>query len=133
MFYEVPISFIDNPINENEICRSKQIHVDGEGENKKYIFNDFGLQCMLNKLQYEYNTKKSTYDSIINPQNYDDMGYPRMQQPDYGNIQQFDTTYIKYISILERPFQFYEYPEQYEGKTLEQLQSGDSFTIIDLL
>ena len=45
----------------------------------------------------------------------------------------FDTTYIKYISILGREFQFYEYPEQYEGKTLQELQIGDSFTIIDRL
>ncbi len=49
----------------------------------------------------------------------------------YGNKQQFDSSNTKYISILGRQFQFYEFPDQYEGKTLQELQIGDSFTIID--
>ncbi len=65
-------------------------------------------------------------NSIINP---DDRF--RSNSYNYGNKQQFDSSNTKYISILGRQFQFYEFPDQYEGKTLQELQIGDSFTIID--
>ncbi len=63
-----------------------------------------------------------------------DMGRYGMGPTSYGNKQKFDMTIIaniKYISILGRLFQFTEFPDQYEGKTLQELTVGDSFNIID--
>ncbi len=138
MRYEVPINFINNPIIYNPMkidnCNSTNIQV----KDNNYVFNDYGLECMISKLEADSINLQRKMDGNRDPrmmnQRWMDPSDPRMMNQRWTDpSHEFDTTYNKYISILGREFQFYEYPEQYEGKTLEELKIGDSFTIIDRL
>lgn len=155
-------------------------HINYNNNTGLYSVDDFGIDCIVNNLEGEYDLKKSEYDTIekeeSNPlfheysrdkmlidiineskgnidqvkSTIENLNYSRKQNfrrspwdiigtnSNYGNKREseFDISSIansKYISILGREFQFYEYPGQYEGETLQKLQIGDSFTIIDRL
>ncbi len=93
------------------------------------IFNEYSrdniLIDIINDSKGNLDHIKSIIDRYTNQEEYRNNIY------NYDEKQTVDTSNIKYISILGRQFQFDPFPDQYTGKTLQELQIGDSFTIID--